>query len=531
MTTRAPRDASRRAVTGLALLATALLLPFGCAELHVVEPGAAIEMRVAPDTVILRVGDSALVRAAPLDASKTLLAHLQPEWTTGSAAVATVDQLGVVRATGAGVVTLTAVVGSVAGTSIAIVSGEPAAIAVTAGDGAVAGVNETITPRVRVTDALGNGVYRVPVTFAVTGGGGSVLTPQPALTDVDGYAQAQWRLGPLPGPNTLSATSGEAAAGSPVTITATAEVGPPDAGTSTVEATPASIAPSAGNVTSTITVTVRDALGRTVAGAAVSLAATGTGNTLTQPGTVTDNAGQVSGTLSSTVAEPKLVSATVNGAVAVTQQASIEVNADAPATIAVLTQPGGAVSNAQFTTQPVVEIRDAFGNRLMNATDAVTVTLVEGDGVLASATGSFVATAVAGRATFTGLHIRGLRPAGDTLGIGAHRLRFAIPGLPAVESDVFNVDISFAYNVVDVFNRSCGGTCHNYSTIPLIDNAPLIGPCVGQVRVVPGDSTSLMYTKVKSPATCGSPMPFGPPISARIRAIIRDWILQGARDN
>jgi hypothetical protein len=531
MSARAIPKAGRRAAAGLALVAASALAPLACAELNLVEPGGAAEMRVSPDTVILRIGDSTILRAAPLDASRTLLAHLEPEWATASAAVATVDQHGLVRATGAGVVTLSAVIGAVGDSAIAIVSGDPASIASSSGNGTTAGVNEVVVPVVRVTDAQGNGVYRVPVTFAVTGGGGSVLTPQPALTDIGGYAQAQWRLGPLPGPNALTVTPLEPLAGSPVAFTATAEVGPPDAAASTVEASPASIAPSAGNVTSTITVTVRDALGRTVAGAAVSLTATGTGNTLTQPGTVTDNAGQVSGTLSSTVAGPKVVSALVNGVVAVAQQATIEVNADAPAAIAVITQPGGAVSNAQFLTQPVIEVRDAFGNRLLNATDAVTVTLLAGDGVLASATGSFVANAVAGRASFTGLHVRGLRPAGDTLGIGAHRLRFAIPGLPAVDSDEFNVDVSFAYNVVDVFNRSCGGTCHNYSTIALIETAPLIGPCVGQVRVVPGDSTSLMYTKVKSPATCGSPMPFGPPISSRVRAIIRDWILQGARDN
>src|SRR5690606_13207256 len=154
-----------------------------------------------------------------------------------------------------------------------------------------------VPPAVRVTDAQGNGVYAVPVTFSVTAGGGSITAPQPVITDVNGLASVPWRLGPTPGANTLSATTGDPLTGDPVSFTATAEVGPPGAGASSVEAVPATIPPSAGTSVSTITVTVRDALGRTVAGAAVTLSASGTGNTLTQPGTVTDNQGQTSGTL------------------------------------------------------------------------------------------------------------------------------------------------------------------------------------------------------------------------------------------
>src|SRR2546422_7509538 len=61
-----------------------------------------------------------------------------------------------------------------------------------------------------------------------------------------------------------------------------------------------------------------------------SLAATGSGNTLTQPGGTTDAAGVATGTLSSTVAEPKTVSATIGGT-AVTQTAAVTVTAPAGA--------------------------------------------------------------------------------------------------------------------------------------------------------------------------------------------------------
>jgi hypothetical protein len=73
-------------------------------------------------------------------------------------------------------------------------------------------------------------------------------------------------------------------------------------------------------------VTARDASGNLISGATVVLAATGTGNTLTQPAGSTNGSGVATGTLSSTVAESKTVSATISG-VAITQTASVTVAA------------------------------------------------------------------------------------------------------------------------------------------------------------------------------------------------------------
>src|SRR5439155_14608600 len=64
--------------------------------------------------------------------------------------------------------------------------------------------------------------------------------------------------------------------------------------------------------TSTITVTAKDGVGNPIQGATVVLAATGTGNTLTQPSATTNASGVATGTLSSTVAEDKIVSEIVN---------------------------------------------------------------------------------------------------------------------------------------------------------------------------------------------------------------------------
>src|SRR2546426_676964 len=80
---------------------------------------------------------------------------------------------------------------------------------------------------------------------------------------------------------------------------------------STVAASPTSVV--VGSGTSTLTVTAKDANGNLVSGATVVLAATGSGNTLTQPSGTTNTSGVATGTLSSSVAEAKTVSATING--------------------------------------------------------------------------------------------------------------------------------------------------------------------------------------------------------------------------
>ncbi len=95
------------------------------------------------------------------------------------------------------------------------------------------------------------------------------------------------------------------------------------AGNSTVAAAPASF--TAGNGSSTITVTAKDAGGNTIGGATVTLAASGSGNTLTPASGATSSSGVFTSKLTSTVAETKTISATINGT-AITQTASVTVN-------------------------------------------------------------------------------------------------------------------------------------------------------------------------------------------------------------
>jgi adhesin/invasin len=112
--------------------------------------------------------------------------------------------------------------------------GSPSTMVIDSGNAQTATVNTNVTvkPTVLIRDAYGNPVPSVGVTFAVTGGGGSVAPATPVSTDGSGRARVtNWTLGTGAGPNALQATaSGVTAvnftatgiAGAPATVTKTA---------------------------------------------------------------------------------------------------------------------------------------------------------------------------------------------------------------------------------------------------------------------------------------------------------------------
>jgi hypothetical protein len=96
------------------------------------------------------------------------------------------------------------------------------------GDGqtALVGYATNIRPAVRVTTfGTSNGVPGVNVTFAVTGGGGSVQGTATVATNAQGYAQVQnWVVGGSPGANAMTATgAGTFPGGATVTFNATGQ--------------------------------------------------------------------------------------------------------------------------------------------------------------------------------------------------------------------------------------------------------------------------------------------------------------------
>ena len=104
----------------------------------------------------------------------------------------------------------------------------PAKVILNAGNGQSAPVNSPVAvpPSVKVVDAADIPVPGFSVTFAVTGGGGSISGAD-AVTNVNGFASVgSWVLGSSAGTNTLTATASNLQ-GSPVTFTATGIAAPP----------------------------------------------------------------------------------------------------------------------------------------------------------------------------------------------------------------------------------------------------------------------------------------------------------------
>ncbi|MGH7537913.1 MAG: Ig-like domain-containing protein [Gemmatimonadales bacterium] len=195
---------------------------------------------------------------------------------------------------------------------------------------------------------------------------------------------------------------------------------------STVAASPS---PVAAGVTSTITVTARDASGNPVSGASVVLSATGAGNNLTPPAGLTDESGVATGSLSSTVPGTKVVSATING-VLINQTANVVVEPGAPAALAFIVQPSNATAGATIAPPVQVEIRDAFANRVTGASNAVTMAIGANPsgGTLSGTTPQLAAGGVA---TFADLSI-------NNAGTG-YRLTASAAGLADATSNAFNI--------------------------------------------------------------------------------------------
>ncbi len=104
--------------------------------------------------------------------------------------------------------------------------------------------------------------------------------------------------------------------------------------------------------------------------------------------------------------------------------------AGAPATLAFRTAPSGGGLNSPFTTQPVVELRDAAGNVPTAAAVTVSATITSGGGSIAGAT----AQTVNGAASFTTLGVTGTA--------GSRTISFAAPGLTALPITLSPCDAS-----------------------------------------------------------------------------------------
>ncbi|HEY6110764.1 MAG TPA: Ig-like domain-containing protein, partial [Gemmatimonadales bacterium] len=131
---------------------------------------------------------------------------------------------------------------------------------------------------------------------------------------------------------------------------------------STVTASPTSF--TAGTGSSTITVTARDGNNATISGASVTLTASGSGNLLTPASGTTNGSGVFTSTFTSSVAEGKTISATIDGT-PINQQASVTVNSSGgggggTVTSTLLTSGGNGVNQAVYTTASIAPAANAL---------------------------------------------------------------------------------------------------------------------------------------------------------------------------
>ena len=300
-----------------------------------------------------------------------------------------------IDAAGAGYV-LTATAGGLAPAqsgAFPVASGVADEMVLVTGDGqeAPAGSPLPVAPTIEVRDAEGNGVAGVSVTFAVTGGGGTV-SPGTVATGANGRASpAAWTLGTAVGVNTLRA-SAAALPGVTVEFGAEAVAGPVDGSTSSISAAPTTVQT---GVTTVVTVTARDAFGNPVPGAAVELSADGGGNTIVQP-PATGPDGTAAGSFRSSDAGTRTISAVVGG-VDLEQQATITVESP-PGVAEVVVTPGSAALLVGQTVDLSAAALDGEGDPVPGAT----VTWSSDDPDVATVNASGVVTAIsAGTVTIT----------------------------------------------------------------------------------------------------------------------------------
>ena len=284
--------------------------------------------------------------------------------------------------------------------TITTVAGPPSKISASAGTGQSATVGTAVatSPAVLVTDANNNPVSGTTVTFAVTGGGGSV-TPASVTTNASGIAAAGWTLGTTAGTNTLTATA-SGLSGSPVTFTATGTAGP----ATKYVVTAGTTSPVAGAST-TISAQLADQYGNAVgtSGITVTWSKSGSGGSLGATSSTTSGSGiaTVSFTTGTTAGTTYTVTASsTSPSVRTGTSPAITTVAGNAARIAL---NGGDAQSATVgtvvATDPSVLVTDANNNPVSGLT--VTFSVNSGGGSITGASATTDASGIATVASWT----------------------------------------------------------------------------------------------------------------------------------
>jgi hypothetical protein len=286
-----------------------------------------------------------------------------------------------------------------ASASFDITTAAAARLDLVAGDGQTDTVGATLAAPyvVRVTDASGNRVSGVTVTWAVSGGEGA-MAPNAVVTNNDGEARATHTLGTTVGPQTATAAV-SGLAGSPVMFTAAATPARPTQLRFTVQPTETE---AGSGITPAPQVAVQDRLGNTVTSHAgtvtVAIATNPGGGTLSGTRTVTTVNGVAifNGLSIDKAASGYRLRASADGLSDATS-ASFATTPSAPAAITSVSGDGQVDTVTATLADPyVVRLTDRFGNPVPGVT--VTWKVTGGGGSVSLTNGT---TNASGRATTT----------------------------------------------------------------------------------------------------------------------------------
>jgi len=355
---------------------------------------------------------------SPTSATTDATGRAATRWTLGTAA----GPNSLIATSSGFSVTFGATATSAAAANIAAVS--PTSQTDTAGFPAAA------PPSVRVTDVNGNPVAGVSVTFAVTGGGGSILPTSPIPTNAAGTATlSTWTLGGTAGANSVTATV-SGLSGSPVTFSATGVAG--SAARLQVQTQPSTAAQSGVAFAVQPAVRLLDVFGNAVAtGGTVVTAALASGSgTLGGTLAASTSAGVATFTnLAITGPTGAYTLQFTSGSLVPDTSAVVTIGAGAATRLAMVTQPSASAQNATaFAQQPRVQVQDAAGNPVAGVR-SVTVAINSGGGVLGGT--ATINTNGSGLATFAGLSITG--------STGNRTLVFTSAGLTQVISSAVSI--------------------------------------------------------------------------------------------
>ncbi len=223
-------------------------------------------------------------------------------------------------------------------------------------------------------DQHGDPLEGATVTFAVTGGGGT-LSVETAATDAQGRASTTLTLGLAPGPNTVEVTVGDL---EPVTFTAGTRSIPT---TLTKVGGEAQQGPSGSTLPEPLVVSLLDQVGSPLAGAAVTFAVTAGEGTLSVTRATTDAQGRAAATL--TLGRMPGANSVVVSAAGLAPVTFTALGVAVPRTVTRLSGDEQAAGPGEALAEPlVVSVRDQNGTAFAGA--VVTFALLGEGGTLST---------------------------------------------------------------------------------------------------------------------------------------------------